>query len=303
VTVLPVSHLTPSARAWLAGAGPTRLLNVFDRACNLVDGAGQVLAIVNRPEALAPFGLALAPSDGTPPFALLSEDSSVFRAPGALHIGPLVLTYTAASCWDSSPDWAALRAGLAAEPDRVAELARLVVARRSPGSLLDLFLAPPGASPLAPGLLGRARAGMADLTAGLFSGQPEQTVSGALRLAGLGGGLTPAGDDFAVGACLASWAGLYGPAAQDLCSVIVQVMPPATTTLSAAYLRCAARGECAAPWHALFAALQQMAPTPPGPAAPRSLAAAVTALLTLGHTSGADGLAGFLAPFFLKEFS
>jgi hypothetical protein len=303
---LSASHLTPAARAWLAGAGPARVLNVFDRACNLVDGAGQVLAIVTRPEALAPFGLAVAAANGASPFAGLSEDSPIAFASGALHLGPLVLEHAAASHWDPRPDWVALGTALSAEPSRVAELARLVAVRRPerPGSLLDLFLAPADASPLPPGLLSRARAAMADLTAGLLTGQPEQTLAGAIRLAGLGGGLTPAGDDFAVGACLASWAGLYGPAAQSLGPVIAQAMLPATTSLSAAYIHSAVRGECAAPWHALFTALLQPATQPRRPPGPsRALSSAVNTLLTLGHTSGADGLAGFLAPYYLTESS
>jgi hypothetical protein len=76
-------------------------------------------------------------------------------------------------------------------------------------------------------------------------------------------------------------------------------MPPETTALAAAYLHSAARGECAAPWHDLFAAVLQPAPEPRQAA----LSAAVAALLALGHTSGADGLAGFLAPFFLQASS
>jgi hypothetical protein len=274
------------------------VLHVFDRACNLVDEGGAVVAIVTSDRAMAPFGIAVStshPSSEPALFAAVTEDSLVQRTPGRLGVGPLWLDYSAARAWDPRPDWDALATGLAAEPGRVTALARRVAERHTPGSLLDLFLVPAGASPLAPELLARARAGLADLTAGLLGGQPEQTVAGALRLAGLGGGLTPAGDDFAVGACLASWAGLYGPAAQGLGPVVEQAMVPSTTTLSAAYIRAAVRGQCAAPWHALFAALVQ----PPRRERGSALSAAVDALLSLGHTSGADGLAGFLAPHFL----
>jgi len=106
-------------------------------------------------------------------------------------------------------------------------------------------------------------------------------------LAGLGGGLTPAGDDFILGALLAAWAGLYGPSAPALAAGVAKAAAAATTTLSAAYVRAAARGECSAYWHRLFAALLQ----PQTGEAPAALAA----LLAVGHTSGADALAGFLA--------
>jgi hypothetical protein len=115
-------------------------------------------------------------------------------------------------------------------------------------------------------------------------------------LAGLGGGLTPAGDDFICGALFAGWAGLLplsqrerGPGGEGELSSIANSAASRTTTLSAAYLRAAARGECMALWHSLFEALRSSDAS--------ALPSVVESLLAVGHTSGADALAGFIAAY------
>lgn len=297
MSTLTAVSMTPAARAWLAQSRPAQVLSAFDRACNLVDAAGEVMALVSNARGLAPFGLVVAPNRAGS-FNAVTVESQVVRAPDALHVGPLRLDYAGEGVrtWDPRPAWSELRTCLAADPARLDALARLAAGRAVPGSLLDLFLVAADSSSLPPALLERARAGVANLTTGLLIGQLEQAVIGGRRLAGLGAGLTPAGDDFVVGACLGSWAGLYGPAAPGLGAVVGRAVAPLTTTLSAAYVRAASQGECALPWHTLFSALCQ----PDSSQRQAVLAPAVDAMLSVGHTSGADGLAGFLAPHFLR---
>ena len=57
-------------------------------------------------------------------------------------------------------------------------------------------------------------------------------------LAGLGDGLTPAGDDWLVGMML--WAWLAHAAPRRFCQVLSDAAVPRTTTLSAAFLQAAA---------------------------------------------------------------
>jgi hypothetical protein len=136
-------------------------------------------------------------------------------------------------------------------------------------------------------VLSVARRGAEVLRAG-WDGDGERLQEGVTGLAGLGGGLTPAGDDFLSGAML--WAWLAYPTPASLGRAIVETAAPRTTTLSAALLRAAAQGECSAPWHALLAALGAEADT--GQEA--RIAAATGEILAHGATSGADTLAGFL---------
>ena len=285
MTILPAVAATPAARDWLALAPAARLLNVFERACNLVDDRGEVLAVVTSERGLTPFALVVAPVERAP-FRGLSETSAITVAAGMLRLGPLTIETSGARLWDPAPDWRLIRP-LFARPGALQDLAARSAGLGPAGSLLELF-APAGlADALPPALRHRALDGARVLVSGWQAGSLDTAADGARRLAGLGGGLTPAGDDFILGTVLGAWAGLYGAGAEALALGIVDAAAPRTTTLSAAYLRAAGRGECSAYWHALFAALLQ-----PDAA---SVPTALRALLAVGHTSGADALAGFLA--------
>lgn len=112
----------------------------------------------------------------------------------------------------------------------------------------------------------------------------------ALRLLGLGQGLTPSGDDFVGGACFAlrhaprdAWcAGL-----PTVLAGIRQAARTATNVISAAFLDDLIDGSSYGALHELLAALQ-------GRAEPEILRR-TQALLRVGASSGADMLAGLLA--------
>jgi hypothetical protein len=283
---LTVLSITPSARDWLTQTQTARVLNAFDRACNLINQDDAILALVTSRRGLAPFGVAVG-SDDPAPFRGLSTESAVTIEDTRLRVGALEVDWSAAAPWNPRPDWPALRRALAAPSATLDELSTTVISLGKAGSLLEL-LDPPASEPppIHRAFLARARLGAVSLTQGLLQGSLELSLVGAHTLAGLGGGLTPAGDDFIVGAMLAAWAGLYGEGAEALCAPVAAAVAERTTLLSAAYLRAAARGECTAHWHALFGALLQ--------AEAQAIQAALQSLLAVGHTSGADALAGFL---------
>jgi hypothetical protein len=82
------------------------------------------------------------------------------------------------------------------------------------------------------------------------------------------------------------WMWLAHPDPQPCCKAMLEAAAPRTTTFSAALLRTAAVGECSACWHRLLVVLERQEV--------QHLAAAVEGVLSYGHTSGADTLAGFL---------
>ncbi len=149
------------------------------------------------------------------------------------------------------------------------------------GSLLALELAPPAGRHEQP-RLSHLRTAAEALRDGL-AGDRESLRRGSEQLAGWGPGLTPAGDDYLCGTMLR--ARLDHPAGETLCQVVAEAAAPRTTTLSAAWLRAAANGECTAAWHRLLGALVGRG----------VLEAALLSVLAHGATSGADTLAGFLA--------
>ena len=274
----------PAARHWLGATRQARVLSVFGSACNLANQDDAVLSVMTAGSTLTPFALTVAAS-GPTPFASLDSASPVRLAGGELLLAGLRIKHSAARAWDSLPDWRAVSSGLE-NGGALARLAAICLHWPEPFTLLDLYR-PAGASLLRPRFYARIQAGAAGLVRGLLARDADQAAGGARTLAGLGSGLTPAGDDFVVGVLLAAWAGLLGPHALPMAAGLSDVVAPLTTTLSAAYVRAAAAGECSAYWHALFAALLS------GDDA--QLQTAAEAVLSVGHSSGADALAGFLA--------
>jgi hypothetical protein len=131
------------------------------------------------------------------------------------------------------------------------------------------------------------RAAVADLVQALAEGaRPEPPVA---RLLGRGPGLTPTGDDVLAGAlvCLAA---LGAPAAAPLGAAVTEAAPDATTAVSAALLRHAARGECVPELADLLDAVASGGADPATGPLPR----AAGALLAVGHCSGAGLLHGVL---------
>jgi hypothetical protein len=284
--------LTPSAREWLSTTKTARVLNSFDRACNLINQNNAILALVTSERGLTPFAMIVASEDRFP-FQALAESSAVKVEADHLSVGSLQISMDAPRLWDPTPDWAAVRRLFADHAELPNVLLTLALEVAPAGSLLDLVTS----SRLRPtsAMLERAWRGAVELDHGLRVGSLGQSIAGAQRLAGLGGGLTPAGDDFIVGVLLAGWAGLYGEGRERLGAAIVEAAAPATTLLSAAYLRSAVRGECTAHWHELFnSLLRSDAEVARG---------AIGSLMSVGHTSGADAFAGFVFSHFTNAES
>jgi hypothetical protein len=108
-------------------------------------------------------------------------------------------------------------------------------------------------------------------------------------LAGLGPGLTPAGDDFIAGILLALAivrAQRGDPALNEIAHLLVETAAPRTHEISAAYLRAAYDGQASERWDPLVAALAA------GDA--ERITVASGPVLATGETSGADMLAGFV---------
>ena len=252
-----------------------RVLAVFERACDLVTFNGDVIALVT-------------PQVGDGPLNIVADVDFATVEPGAearlnearLQIGGLEIALNNATVWEPCPDWASLRAGRDAFVDRLSLLETLALRHAPAGSLLALA-SPPAGDPDA--TFATAREAAEILQTG-WEGDAARLQAGAAQLAGLGTGLTPAGDDFLTGLMLWGW--LAHPDPNCLCHLLVEAAGPRTTTLSAAFLRAAARGECSAAWHALLAALSR--------GEDEEVAGSVQEVLAHGATSGADALAGFL---------
>lgn len=276
--------LAPAAREWLRTTQRGCVLHVFARACNIVNEQNAILSLVNSPHGLGPFALQL--SSSVPFDMMLDSHVEVACGPNWLCAGPLGIDVSDGDTWRPHPAWERLRA----RPNRVAarlgEIRALLDAHAPEESIARLtsFRAKPR------WLAGELAFAAADpqlllLAAGLAESDANALAIAANALAGLGPGLTPAGDDYLVGVVHGLYATRPEPKAARLSQTIAEAAAPRTNTLSAAWLRAAARGEASAHWHALVDALAAGGPLEP----------ALLRIIDTGHTSGADALAGFMS--------
>lgn len=291
-TLLTALSLTPSARDWLVETTEAQVLSTHERACNLINQRRNVLSLVTTERGLTPFAI-MVTGQAKRPFETVTTGDLVQVSAAALKIGELVVRLATLTLWNPLPDWPMLRKMFQNDPGRVRHLADIVMELAAPTSLLDLFRreSTPHAE-MENALLARVSGGAVELLTGLSLGQGERAEAGAKRLAGAGPGVTPAGDDFLVGLCLAAWSGLLPETRLDQVASALEAACPLTTPLSAAYLRSAKRGECIAAWHTLFAALLL--------SDVEVVRMATKSLMSVGHSSGSDGLAGYLAAHYLR---
>jgi hypothetical protein len=255
------------------------LFSRHHRALNLITPTGDILGIV-------------WPELGNGPFHMvLAEPVSFYD----LDLQTVEFDLSAASLWDAglisdenSPQRAQREQRGGRERSELARLLEERLAERAADGETLTFEFPSSA--------------VEQLLHGLSAGDRDAITAGALRLAGLGPGLTPAGDDFLVGVMAGIWLFPHRLAAtlqvESACQWITDVAAPRTTTLSRAWLRHAARGEFSEAWHILTTSLQN--------AKSAEISHAVEKILSFGATSGADALYGlhcWLTPTKLDETS
>jgi hypothetical protein len=143
-----------------------------------------------------------------------------------------------------------------------------------------------------------AAAAAADLLAGhagalclaLRGGDVEAACTEAKALVGLGPGLTPSGDDFLVGFfAVLHLPGSPGEVFTSVCLAVLSDVERRTNAISAAALKAAAQGRVRASLHALIGELV---------AGERAgVESALSRVLAIGSTSGADIAGGLLSGF------
>jgi hypothetical protein len=237
---------------------------VFRRACNLIDAEGRVVTLT-------------LPSVGNGPFFIVAEAAEALfdrlqpRQPvridaDHLIVGGTLLSLSMACVWDPTLPAQQPLGGL------TPAIAAIVHSYAG-------WPRPAAATPLAACTM-RALAEGAEALA-LALARHVGLAEAAQRLAGLGHGLTPAGDDYLLGVMAALW--LCGD--HQFPRAIAQAAVARTTTLSGAFLAAAARGQFTEAWHDLADALYREDKA--------SCQEAVQRVAAFGASSGCDALAGF----------
>lgn len=234
-----------------------KILHVFDEVCNLINGKQEVLSIVS-------------PEVGNGPFNFVLEEAIMFTRhfdlgakvlikENQILIEDLIVSFAYAQEWSPAPNWAELRKG---KDEIIHRLSLLQIDYENEALLQFAF-------PLSKAIRG------VDIST---------TKNISSKLAGLGMGLTPAGDDYLMGAMYAAWMMHPQEVAKKITEEIANAATPLTTSLSGAWLRSAAKGEAGELWHEFFDALIKN----------ENIYLPMSHILSVGETSGSDALMGFL---------
>ncbi|MBN1249817.1 MAG: DUF2877 domain-containing protein, partial [Anaerolineae bacterium] len=175
--------------------------------------------------------------------------------------------------WEPKPDWGAL----SVTPDSLHYLLSIVleaVARHR--MIID------------PHYSVAIDLGVTRLLRAVAAGDGDAIETATRRVAGLGPGLTPYGDDVLAGVILALWAA-HHPKCLEIGTCIAGVAASNTNRLSRAFLDAASQGFADALWHGLLEALSRCDRDAIARAAHRAVA--------VGATSGVAMLRGFVCGF------
>jgi hypothetical protein len=283
---LAAHFITEDVRAWLHNTHHARILHIFDRACNVIaaDGVtgGCVVSLVTPAIGYGPFNVVVPAIT----FRLhLAPADPVQVNPNRLCIGALDIDLSSAAVWNAYPDWQHLRS----QRDHVlaqSPLIQTLLRDHAPtNSLAHLVVVLPlPQSPIEVQMLQVARQHWRVMLRGIQTRDQAACNSGAAGLAGLGSGLTPAGDDWLLGNALAAQIGFPSLQAAEMIQRAVDSAASRTHVLSANWLQSAVRGACSQHWHDFFEQADQ-----------GKIAHAARHIIQQGHSSGADALAGYLA--------
>jgi hypothetical protein len=278
--------IAPRARQWLVSASEPRLHSLYRQSVNLFDPTNGLLSVVLPSLGPGPFAIVAAPAeDSFKGFQSLEIQSPITIRADQLQIGDIQIELSGALEWEPRPDWTKLDNFL--DEPQVSRMNDLLGQHAPTGSfapLVDGFEVETDQT-FHSEVLRAAAEPARRLKASLANGNTSGAVKAAERLAGLGGGVTPSGDDYLQGAIHALWSRLTDERARSLSEAVVSAAAPRTNAISGAWLKAAAVGEAGDDWHGLEQAL----------GTDRELEQAITQLIQRGHTSGADALAGFVA--------
>lgn len=260
-----IVELSPAGHLWLSATASATILHLFEVGCYLLNPAGAILALVSPAVGPGPFQAVLA---GHFDFRRLDPQAQIWFEPTRLIIEPVAFDFSRARLWSARPAWGQLsRPGLRAA---LPILHRLLAQSSPPPTFLS------------PNFLRLPQTGW--LLAAIQAHDLAVCEAVVPQVAGLGPGLTPAGDDFLMGILYGLWATQPG---SPLIAAIAQAAMPHTTRLSAAWLAAAGRGEATQAWHTLVQTLAA------GDLA--VMAVAAEKILNIGHSSGREALTGFVS--------
>lgn len=282
--VLPARSISRPVREFVQVPRQGNVLATFQRSCYL-EFEGRIVALVAPELRNGPLNIILE----VPP--AYSFQPIPLGGPACAKQQELIVETVMRVSLVGATVWEPTIAPWATQPDElVAALAlcRKLLSREAPAAsfanVLPTAMAVPGTY-MEEALFNEARAAIHRLAEGIQSNDLSALAEGTRRLAGLGLGLTPSGDDVLVGVLLAL-AVCPSPMTEAFWATILSAAAGRSPRISAAYLDAATRHEASEVWHRFLKVL------PTGDS--EAVTSAMRAVMATGETSGADTLAGFL---------
>ncbi len=243
-----------------------RVMGRFRRACNFIDDAGRILTLTLPEPGNGPFSIVIAGQPGL--FETLSPNQTLQATDRFLSLGSQRITLHKAKIWE--PTLPRLK-----QPFPMHPLTEII-------KPYTVWPRPNNQTALAGQMAHIAAKATTQLKQALTPPPNRANITkAAAQLAGLGQGLTPAGDDYLVGVMAA----LQLTDQKDIIPDIAKAALPKTTALSQAFLSAASKGQFFEPWHRLTQTLAT--------ADRQTITAAVENIAHFGASSGLDALAGF----------
>jgi len=270
------------AAEWLSSNNSAHVFSSFERACNLIDEQGRFIAIVHNTIGNGPFTIVLEEL----PLSLeqmLSVGAPVVVGKNSLTVNTTTIDFSEATLWSARLDWDYPKEHPHHFRKNIRDLYLTVQNNASDGSVSIILCSTKENMGY---VCTKVAESAQQLYRGIVSGNIQEIYVGAANMAGLGVGLTPAGDDFLIGVMYALWAIFDQKDAARWSRTIADAASSRTTMLSGAMLQQSANGHASENWHALVDVLCKENVT--------DVTRACMDILSLGHTSGADALTGFL---------
>ncbi len=279
---LTADFISPAGRAWLANTSAARILHIFNRVCNLINADSELISVLASPVAMGPFAVRLNESINWS--EMVSEEMPVHVHASSISIGAIQIDIEAAISWNPLPQWERLYDLKDSQP-WLNEI-RNQLGKHAPEGSIAQISSDEKVVGETKAYFVKARQAVLTMRRALRARDIPHMQQAAFTLAGLGPGLTPAGDDYLVGVMYGLWSTLSPADAARLSEALAKSAVPRTNNISRASLRAAANGEANADWHQLIQIISD-AEVP-------KINLILTRIMNTGHTSGADALAGFV---------
>ena len=271
-----------NARSWLDTNSTATVFSSFDKSFNLIDDLGRIFSVVNGDTGNGPFSSVVRDLP-TSLDLIVSQGDKVFVGKTSLLVNSMTIDFQSTVLWCARPDWESFNEHLTLIFQNWDFMIEFVSTKCWNDCLLTMMFSSSDYDDIVGNNILKSSKLIFD---GISTNDSDQVGEGVAGIAGLGVGLTPSGDDFLVGFLHALWILCEISCARKWSRYIVDIAAPKTNRLSASWLKEASQGNTSENWHKLFYALKHRNK--------KGISDACNQIVSIGNTSGADALAGFL---------